>query len=306
MRVVFAGTPQVAADTLIHLLRRGDHEVAAVLTRPDAPQGRSARPVPSPTAIAAKAAGIEVLKPVSPRDPDLTADLLRIAPQCCVVVAYGGLIPANLLDIPRHGWLNIHYSLLPRWRGAAPVQHAILAGDPVTGVTIFRLVAALDAGPVLAQAEVPIGPEQNAGQLLSELSGLGADLLDQTLTALANGPMPGAPQPTTGVSLAPKISPAQARIDWSRSAEEIARLVRATNPAPIAWTEHSGQRLRVLAARPLKGDHQSAGELAVVDNTVLVGTGAGILELITVQPAGKREMAAGDWFRGLRSLSRLQ
>ncbi|PZQ43359.1 MAG: methionyl-tRNA formyltransferase [Phenylobacterium zucineum] len=306
MRLVFAGTPQVAADTLTHLLDCGRHEVVAVLTRPDAPKGRSSRLQPSPVAELARERGIEVLRPTGARDPELAARLAELAPECCPVVAYGGLIPRTLLDLPVHGWVNVHFSLLPRWRGAAPVQHAILAGDEVTGVTVFELVEALDAGPVLASADYRLGAEETAGEALVALQRLGADLLVETLDALASGTAVATPQPEAGVTLAPKLTVPGARIDWSRPAVEIARQVRGNNPSPVAWTELDGERLRVLVAAPAPEAGLEPGELRPGKREVLVGTGAGSLELRSVQPAGKRALPAADWGRGLRGPGRFR
>jgi methionyl-tRNA formyltransferase len=300
MRLVFAGTPLVAANTLARLLAVDGHEVVAVLTRPDAPQGRSSRPVPSPVAQVATAHGIEVLRPARASDPDLANRLAELAPDCCPVVAYGGLIPRSLLDLPPHGWVNVHFSLLPRWRGAAPVQHAILAGDEVTGVTVFELVEALDAGPVLASAEYALGASETAGEALEALEALGAEELVRTLDALAAGTVTAVPQPADGVTLAPKLTVQGARIDWSQPAVEISRQVRANNPSPVAWTELDGERLRVLRAMPAEGDDLAPAELRAGKRSVLVGTGSGPLELLQVQPAGKRPTAAADWGRGLR------
>lgn len=304
MRLVFAGTPQVAADTLAHLLDRGRHEVVAVLTRPDAPKGRSGRPVPSPTAALALERGIEVLRPARAGDPDLARRLAELAPDCCPVVAYGGLIPRPLLEVPRHGWVNVHFSLLPRWRGAAPVQHAILAGDEVTGVTVFELVEALDAGPVLAAQEYRLGEEETAGEALAALQGRGAELLSQTLDALADGTASLTPQPPDGVTLAPKLTVQGARIDWTRPAVGIARQVRANNPSPVAWTELDGERFRVLAAVPRADEGLAPGEVRAGRREVVVGTGDGSLELRQVQPAGRRALAGADWGRGLRGAGR--
>jgi len=306
MRLVFAGTPRVAADTLTHLLADGRHEVVAVLTRPDAPQGRSSRPVPSPVAQLAAERGIEVLRPARPSDPRLASRLAELAPDCCPVVAYGGLIPRSLLDLPRHGWVNVHFSLLPRWRGAAPVQHAILAGDDTTGVTVFQLVEDLDAGPVLATATYLLDQEQTAGDALAALQVLGARALVSTLDGLAAGTVTAVPQPEDGVTLAPKLTAQGARIDWSRAAVEISRQVRANNPSPIAWTVLDGERLRVLFAVPAEGEPLPAAELRVDKHSAVVGTGSGLLELVMVQPAGGRATAAADWGRGLRGAGRFQ
>ncbi len=299
MRLVFAGTPVVAARTLSHLLDHTDHEVLAAITRPDAPQGRSKRLVPSPVAQLAAERGLEVLRPASARDPELAARLAELAPDAAVVIAYGALIPQPVLDLPADGWLNVHYSVLPRWRGAAPVQRAILAGDEETGVTVFRLVPAMDAGPVLATRTTPIGPDETAGELLERLTPLGADLLAEVLTQVADGTARAVEQPEEGITLAGKLTVADARLDWHRPADELARQVRACNPSPMAWTTWSGDRFRVLRAEAVPGD-LPAGTVQVSRREVLVGTGSGLLRLAQVQPQGKAAMPAGAWANGLR------
>lgn len=306
MRLLFAGTPQVAADSLAHLLEHSGHEVVAVLTRPDAPQGRSSSPVPSPVAQLAADRGIEVLRPVRARDPELSRRLAELAPECCPVVAYGGLIPGSLLKLPAHGWVNVHFSLLPRWRGAAPVQHAILAGDEVTGVTVFELVEALDAGPVLGAAEYRLGAAETAGEALKGLQALGAGLLADTLDRLAAGAVHAERQPEAGITNAPKLSVPGARIDWTRPATQISRQVRANNPSPMAWTVLGGERFRVLLAVPAPAAGLAPGEILADRRSVLVGTGDGSLEVLKVQPAGKRPRPAADWGRGLRGSGRFE
>ncbi|MDR1265447.1 MAG: methionyl-tRNA formyltransferase [Propionibacteriaceae bacterium] len=296
MRLVFAGTPVVALPSLEALVAAG-HEVAAVLTRAPAPQGRHRRPAPSPVQAWAEARGIEVLAPASPRDPELARRLAELAPRACPVVAYGGLVPAALLDLPELGWINLHFSLLPAWRGAAPVQHAILNGDPSLGATVFRLVAALDAGPWWRQLDLPLWPNATSGQALERLAGLGAGLLVESLAAAAAGE---APRPQAGpVSLAPKITPALVRLDWRQPAERLDRLVRAACPQPGAWTMVAGRRLTVLAVAPT-AESLPPGVIARRPRTVLVGTGTTALGLVEVQPEGKRAMPGADWARGLR------
>lgn len=300
MRLVFAGTPQVSADTLAQLLQHSAHEVVAVLTRPDAPQGRSSRPVPSPVAQLAITNGIEVLRPARARDPELASRLIELAPDCCPVVAYGGLIPQPLLEVPEHGWVNVHFSLLPRWRGAAPVQHAILAGDVITGVTVFELVAELDAGPVLATADYRLGAQESAGEALGALQQIGAQLLIQTLDGISAGSTTATTQAAAGVTLAPKLSVEGAHIDWSAAASAIQRQVLANNPSPMAWTELDGQRFRVLAALARDSSGLAPGQFRPGKRSVVVGTGSGDLELLTVQPAGRKAVPGVDWGRGVR------
>jgi methionyl-tRNA formyltransferase len=312
MRLVFAGTPEAAVPSLAALLESG-HEVAAVVTRPDAPAGRGLRVAPSPVAQQAGSAGIEVLRPARPRDPDFLQRLRQIAPDCCAVTAYGALIPDAALDIPRHGWVNLHFSLLPAWRGAAPVQHAIMHGDDITGATTFRLVAELDAGPVFGVVTEPVLPADTAGDLLARLAKSGAGLLVATMDGIESGALTARPQPLDGVSLAPKITPERARVDWGQPAMAIDRLIRACTPQPGAWTELAGVRLKLgplasaAAVDPGPGTDPgpglAPGELRLSRSRVIVGTGSDPVELGTVQPHGKRLMRAADWARGLRGLS---
>ncbi|MBK8446224.1 MAG: methionyl-tRNA formyltransferase [Micropruina sp.] len=298
MRVVFAGTPEVALPSLT-ALDASAHELVAVVTRPDAPQGRSKRLVPSPVAEWAARHGVETLKPARPSEPDFVRRLAELRPDCCPVVAYGALIPSPVLAVPTHGWVNVHFSLLPAWRGAAPVQRAILAGDTRTGITVFDLVAALDAGPVYRQEASELGGAETAGAVLARLADRGAELLIEVLEGIENGTLEATPQPEEGVTLAPKLTVADARIDWTQPAAAIDRQVRACNPTPIAWTTRAGDRFRVLLARPHAGTVLAPGELRLDKRSVHVGTGRGVLELLTVQPAGKRAMPAADWGRGL-------
>jgi methionyl-tRNA formyltransferase len=298
VRVVFCGTPEVAVPALDALVA-SDHEVVAVVTRPDAPSGRGKRLTASPVAQRAEELEIEVLKPQRPRDEDFVARLTEIAPDCCPVVAYGALLPQRVLDIPRHGFVNLHFSVLPRWRGAAPVQHAVLAGDTETGATTFRLVLELDAGPTYGVVTEPIGPTDTSGDLLTRLSYSGSALLVETLDAVEAGVEPVV-QPHEGVTLAPKITVDDAKIDWTRPAVEVDRLVRGCQPNPGAWTTFRGERFKIVSAAPVPGDDVVApGTLQVGRREVQVGTGNGLLRLAQVQAQGKRPMAAPDWARGL-------
>jgi len=307
MRLVFAGTPETAVASLDALLK-SRHEVAAVITRPDAPAGRGRRVAASPVAQRAESAGLEVLRPARPRDPDFLDRLRQIAPGCCPVTAYGALIPQQALDIPEHGWVNLHFSLLPAWRGAAPVQHAIMHGDDVTGATTFRLVPELDAGPVFGMVTEEIDPSDTAGDLLGRLAVAGAELLVATIDGIESGEVVARPQPSDGVSLAPKLTTEDARVRWSDPAFAVSRLVRGCTPAPGAWTELNGIRVKLwpfaTAADGLEGaDGQvtfSPGVLRVLGSRVLVGTGTGPVQLGDVQADGKRRMPAADWVRGLR------
>jgi len=302
VRLVVAGTPDVAVASLDALLDSA-HEVVAVLTRPDAAAGRGRRTAASPVAERARAAGLPLLQPRRPSEPDFLAELADLAPDACPVVAYGALVPRAALDVPRLGWLNLHFSLLPAWRGAAPVQRAVMAGDEVTGACVFRLEEGLDTGPVLARLTEPVGPRDTAGDLLARLASSGAQLLVQTLDALEAGTATAVPQPGDGVSLAPKITVAEAHLDLSASAVEVDRRVRGCTPDPGAWTTFRDQRLKVTEVRPVgadEGEPLAPGRLRVERRRVLVGTGGGLLELTGVQPAGKRVMAGIDWARGVR------
>jgi methionyl-tRNA formyltransferase len=297
---LFAGTPAPAVASLEALLA-SDHEVAAVLTRPDAPSGRGRRITRSPVAERADAAGLPVLQPRSPREPEFLQLLAEMAVDCVPVVAYGALIPPDALDVPRHGWVNLHFSLLPAWRGAAPVQHAIMAGDEITGASTFRIEAGLDTGPVYGTLTEPIGARDTAGDLLDRLAVSGARLLVATLDGIAAGTLEARPQPAEGVSLAPRIEPADARVDWALPAHVVDRRVRGVTPAPGAWTTWRGERLRLGPVEPLAEPARLApGELSVDRTGVLVGTGRGAVRLGEVQPAGKRRLPAADWARGAR------
>src|SRR5215475_14359418 len=304
MRVVFAGTPQAAVPSLEELLR-SKHEVVAVLTRPDAPAGRGQQIGPSPVAQCAASAGIEVLKPASPREPAFLDRLGALAPDCCPVTVYGALIPQTALEIPGHGWVNLHFSLLPAWRGAAPVPHAIWHGDDMTGATTFQLVAELDAGPVYGVMTEPIGPGDTAGDLLARLATAGAALLVQTLDGIESGDLRAIPQPAEGVSYAPKLTTEDARVRWDTPALAVGRQIRACTPAPGAWTMLGEARLKLgpvrdsAAAAP--GAPLRPGELRVGKSGVLAGTATRPVELDDVQQAGKRRMTAAEWARGLRA-----
>jgi len=300
VRLVFAGTPAAALPALDALLGSG-HELVAVLTRPDAPAGRGRRLTASPVAERARAAGVRTLTPPPPAGAEFL-DLLRsLAPDCCPVVAYGALVPPPALAIPPAGWVNLHFSLLPAWRGAAPVQHALLAGDDVTGATTFRLEQGLDTGPVFGVVTEPVRPTDTTGDLLARLAESGAQLLLATLEGIESGRLAAVPQPAEGMSLAPKLTPEDVRIDWSAPAGRVDRLVRAATPAPGAWTTLRGRRLKVLGSLggPAPGDLRPGG-LSVGPAGVAVGTATGALLLGRVQPEGKPAMAAPDWARGLR------
>jgi methionyl-tRNA formyltransferase len=299
VRIVFGGTPDVAIPSL-DALAESRHELIAVVTRPDAPSGRGNKLTASPVAQRAAELGIEVLKPQRPRDEEFVARLTELAPTCCPVVAYGALLPQRVLDIPRHGWVNLHFSLLPAWRGAAPVQHAILAGDKTTGATTFRIVLELDAGPIFATVTEPIRPDDTAGDLLHRLSLSGARLLVDTLDGIEDGTLIPTPQPEINgqLSYASKITVDDARIDWTKPAEVVDRLIRGCFPAPGAWTTFDGDRFKIDSAR-ISDTVLPPGALEITKHSVRVGTGTSALELGEVQAQGKKPMAAADWARGV-------
>ena len=314
MRLVFAGTPATAVPSLDALLK-SRHAVVAVITRPDAKAGRGLKVEQSPVAARAAEAGIEVLRPDKLADEEFLTRLRGIAPEAGAVTAYGALIPQAVLDIPVRGWVNLHFSILPAWRGAAPVQHAILHGDDVTGATTFQIVRALDAGPVFGVLTEPIRPSDTAGDLLARLSVSGADLLVATLDGIEDGEVAAREQPADGVTLAPKIIPATAEVDWRRPAAAIDRQIRACTPEPGAWTRLDGVRVKLWPVAPrsaadaMGADGTGAdgaspqgiapGELRVQRDRVLAGTGTTPVELGDVQADGKRRMRAAEWARGL-------
>ncbi|MER5206956.1 methionyl-tRNA formyltransferase [Streptomyces sp. NPDC002825] len=301
MKLVFAGTPEVAVPALDALLASGRHEVAAVVTRPDAPAGRGRRLVASPVAQRAEEAGIEVLKPARPRDEEFLARLREIAPDCCPVVAYGALLPKVALDIPAHGWVNLHFSLLPAWRGAAPVQHSLMAGDQVTGASTFLIEEGLDSGPVFGVVTEDIRPTDTSGDLLTRLAFAGAGLLSATMDGIEDGTLKAVPQPIEGITLAPKIQVEDAQVDFAAPALRVDRVVRGCTPAPGAWTVFRGERLKLIQVTPLPDRTDLApGELAAGKNNVYAGTGSYAVELLWVQPQGKKPMKAADWARGVR------
>ncbi|NUK05784.1 methionyl-tRNA formyltransferase [Streptomyces lunaelactis] len=301
MKLVFAGTPEVAVPSLDALIASDRHEVAAVVTRPDAPAGRGRHLVASPVAQRAEEAGIEVLKPVKPRDEDFLARLREIAPDCCPVVAYGALLPQVALDVPARGWVNLHFSLLPAWRGAAPVQQAIIAGDEMTGASTFLIEKGLDSGPVYGVITELVRPTDTSGDLLTRLAFAGAGLLVATMDGIEDGTLKPVPQPADGISLAPKITVEDAHVDWTAPALRVDRLVRGCTPAPGAWTVFRGERLKLIHVAPVPDRTDLApGELACGKNNVYVGTGSYAVELLWVQPQGKKPMRAADWARGVR------
>lgn len=302
MRLVFAGTPDTAVPSLQRLLDSPRHEVVAVITRPDAAAGRGRRLQRSPVGQLADEHDIPVLTPVSPSEPDFVASMTKLEPDCCPVVAYGALLRQQVIDIPPHGWVNLHFSLLPAWRGAAPVPAAILAGDEITGATTFRIEPGLDTGPIYGVTTEQIAVTDSAGDLLARLAESGARLLEFTIDAIADGSAAPVPQSTLGVSYAPKADADAGHIRWDQPALAIGRRIRAVTPAPGAWTVLAGRRFKlgpvdlVEAVLPPRAIH-------VCKQGVYVGTATTSVRLNGVQPQGKRMMPALDWARGARLAS---
>ncbi|RLP84895.1 methionyl-tRNA formyltransferase [Micromonospora sp. BL4] len=300
MRVIFAGTPAVAVPALA-AVAASRHDLVAVVTRPDAPAGRGRGLSRSPVGEWADEHGVEVLTPDRPRDPEFLDRLRELAPDCVPVVAYGALVPPAALEIPRYGWINLHFSLLPAWRGAAPVQHAVLHGDELTGASVFQLEQGLDTGPVFGTLTDEIRAGDTSGDLLGRLAESGAGLLVAVLDAIADGTARAEPQPADGVSLAPKLTVEDARVRWTDPAFAVDRRIRACTPAPGPWTTFRGERVKlgpVVAAAD--GPDLKPGELLVEKARVLVGTATVPVRLGEVRAAGKRAMPATDWARGVR------
>lgn len=305
MRIVFAGTPETAVPSLKALIDSDGHEIAAVITRPDAPKGRGRTLHRSPVGEVADAAGIEVLTPTSGRDPELASALRELDVEAAAVVAYGNILPQDVLDIPRHGWVNLHFSLLPAWRGASPANAAIAAGDEITGASTFRLEAAMDTGPVYGTITETIGAQDTAGDLLERLAESGAGLLVATLNGIESGELVAVEQPSDGVSYSGKISSADARIRWDLPAFAVDRHIRSITPVPGAWTELDGQRFKIGAVTLPGGDSLpeqaaglTAGELNWTKKSLFVGTASGPIVIDRLQPPGKKLMNAMDWVRG--------
>ena len=301
MRIVFAGTPAPALPSLQRLIDSPRHDVVAVLTRPDAATSRRGKPTPSPVAQLALDAGIAVLRPARPNSPEFIEELIEIAPEGCAVVAYGSLLGAELLAIPANGWVNLHFSLLPAWRGAAPVQAAIAAGDTATGATTFMIEPTLDTGPIFGVVTEAIRQADTAGDLLDRLAVSGGVLLEATMDGIAEGSLTPVPQLTEGVSAAPKVSVEQARIRWDLPAHIIDRQIRAMTPHPGAWTMIGDMRIKVGPVVVYKsGEPMAPGIIATERTRVLIGTGSDPVQLKQIQPPGKKPMSAADWARGAR------
>lgn len=297
MRVVFAGTPETAVPSLEALVA-SRHDVVAVITRPDAPAGRGRTLTASPVAEAATAHGIEVLKPARPSDPEFMARLRALEPDCCPIVAYGALIRREALDIPQFGWVNLHFSVLPSWRGAAPVQRAIMAGDEVTGATVFSLVEELDAGPTLGSITELIRDDDTTAELLERLADWGSKLLVDVIDHIEDGDISAIPQPEDNISYAPKLTTEDARVDWNRPAFAVDRHVRGCTPAPGAWTVLGDQRVKIFPLRTTDERTLEPGRVAIGKSEVRVGTTTTDIVLGDVQAVGKKRMPAADWARG--------
>lgn len=300
MRLVFAGTPDVALPSLRALIASPQHDVVAVVTRPDAPAGRGRQVVRSPVGSLADEHGIEVLTPRRAGAPDFLARLAELAPDCCPVVAFGALLPQSALDVPRHGWVNLHFSILPAWRGAAPVQAAIRHGDEISGASTFRIVRELDAGPVFGVLTEKVGERDTAGDLLGRLAVAGADLLLSTVDGIEDGTLHAVEQPADGVSYAPKVTVDDAHVDFTAPALAVDRLVRSVTPEPGAWALFRGERVKLGPVTPVDAEPLPPGECRVERRQVLVGTGTVAVRLGEVQAQGKKRMAATDWARGTR------
>ena len=301
MRLVFAGTPEPALPSLRRLIESPRHDVIAVLTRPDAASGRRGKPAPSPVARLALDHDIPLLRPSRPNSDEFIAELADLAPQACAVVAYGALLSERLLAVPEDGWVNLHFSLLPAWRGAAPVQAAIAAGDSVTGATTFQIEPALDSGPVYGVVTETVRPTDTAGDLLERLSISGAALLETTLDGIADRTLAPVPQPAEGITIAPKITVDAARVRWELPAHVVDRRIRAVTPNPGAWTMIGELRVKLGPVTVADNSNGLApGALRADREGVHIGTGSTPVLLGTIQPPGKKPMNASDWARGAR------
>jgi methionyl-tRNA formyltransferase len=302
VRLVFAGTPEPALPALRRLLDSPRHEVVAVLTRPDAASGRRGKPEPSPVAREALDRGLPLLRPARPNSAEFVAELSEFAPDCCPVVAYGALLRDGLLAVPQRGWVNLHFSLLPAWRGAAPVQAAVAAGDTITGATTFQIEPSLDSGPVYGVVTETIQPTDTSGDLLERLAISGAALLSATLDGIGDGTLTPRPQPADGVSIAPKITVEEARVRWELPAPVVERRIRAVTPSPGAWTMIDDLRIK-LGPVQIDADAPESlppGVIQVDRKSVRIGTGSEPVRLGQIQPPGKKLMNAVDWARGAR------
>jgi methionyl-tRNA formyltransferase len=309
VRIAFLGTPDVAVPPLRALAARDDVVVAVVLTNPDRPRGRSRTPRPPPVKVAAEELGIPVLQPEKPRE--VLDQLVALELDAAAVVAYGALLPSDVLAATRHGFVNLHYSLLPRWRGAAPVQHAIAAGDEVTGISTFVLDPGMDTGPLLLVERVAVGPRESSGELLERLTLLGAPLLGDAVVGLVDGSLTPRPQDGSGATLAPKIEPQDVLVDWSAPARRVADLVRSADPRPGAHTTWRGERCKLWRAHPVEvgadgetdGGSADAGPgdvVAVTGDGPVVACGEGAVLLVELQPMGRARTSGRDFTNGQR------
>lgn len=297
MSILFAGTPQNAAVTLRELLLAGT-PISLVLTRPDAPVGRKAVITPSPVALVAEEFGLPTIKSNSVGEDEL-ARIRKSGIDFAIVVALGVLLKVDALKALPKGWFNLHYSLLPRWRGAGPVQHAIIAGDRETGLTIFQIDSALDTGSVAAMLPTEIQPNETAGELLARLTKLGVSLLLETIPRIESGLVNLEPQSASGVTSAPKLFKLDGKVDFNRQAEVVSNQVRGVTPEPGAWTLFRGELIKLIDTR-ISTHTFEVGKVEKIDAKIFVGCKSGALELLQVQPAGKPRMSASDWFRGLQ------
>ncbi|HEX5857832.1 MAG TPA: methionyl-tRNA formyltransferase [Microbacterium sp.] len=299
MRLIFAGTPDPAVPSL-RVLAASDHDIVAVVTRPDAPLGRKRVLTPSPVAAAAEELGLTTLK-TARLDDAATAELSALDADLGVIVAYGGLVREPLLSTPAQGWINLHFSLLPRWRGAAPVQHALIAGDPETGASVFRLVAELDAGDVYEERRYLVPPRATAGDVLHDLAGLGAELLRDVVAGIERGTAVATPQ-EGAATFAPKLTEADGAVVWDQPADRVVGRIRGVTPEPGAHTTVAGTRLKLLDAEiPDGAVLLKPGEIAGRGRDILIGTATESIAVSRVQPAGKPAMSSGDWWRGVRN-----
>lgn len=305
MRAMFLGSPEFAVPSLRTLHVHPDIEVALVVTQPDRPAGRGSALTPCAVKIAADELGLQILQPATLRDATVVDALRETSPDLLVVVAYGEILQRDILNLAPHGCVNVHPSLLPRYRGATPIPAAILAGDIMTGVSIIRLVRRLDAGPIISQRECAIDPRDTSGSLSRRLAVLAADFLPGTLLRYCSGEIEPIPQDESLASYTREWRTEDARIDWNRPAIDVDRLVRASHPWPIAWTTLGGQRIRILDSAVDDSDTEGSppGAIHAAGRMARVATGRGWLKMHLVQPAGKRPMSAGDWLRGLRLMS---
>ncbi len=304
MRLLFLGTSPFAVPTLHRLITFPDHDVLAVITQPDRPSGRGGKMAASPVKAAAQAAGLPLLQPEKVRAKDFAQTVRDLAPEAIVVAAFGQIIPQRVLDIPALGCINVHGSLLPRWRGAAPMQYALMAGDAETGVSTMMMDAGLDTGDILLQEAMPLDGIENLGALEPRLAEIGADLLLRTLDSLGRGDCPRTPQDAGGVTLAPSLSPDIGHLEWNRPAHDLHNLVRGVTPKPGAYTLRQGKRLKVWRTEAVDSAEAGSGAPGTVESVgaggITIQTSKGTLRLLEVQPESKGRMAADAWARGAR------